>query len=261
MQRNWIGRSEGAEVTFAIEGRGEPVTVFTTRPDTLYGATFFVVAADSALAAELCAPEQRAELDAYLAEVRKLSDIERQSTDREKTGVFLGRARGQPGQRRADPGLRRRLRAGRLRHRRDHGRARARPARPGLRPRRSGCRSASWSTPACRTRRETGVATPGEGTLVNSGPLDGLSKAEAIADDHRRSWPTRAGQGRGQLPAARLAALPAAVLGRADPDRALRRRAARSRCPTTTCRSGCPTCAGRTWRPRASRRWPRPPTG
>ena len=59
MQRNWIGRSEGAEVAFVIEGRDEPVTVFTTRPDTLYGATFFVVAADSPLAGELCAPEQR----------------------------------------------------------------------------------------------------------------------------------------------------------------------------------------------------------
>src|ERR1700688_719496 len=91
MQRNWIGRSEGAEVSFAIEGRDEPVTVFTTRPDTLYGATFFVLAADSALAAELCAPDHQAELAGYVAEVRKLTDIERQATDREKTGVFLGR--------------------------------------------------------------------------------------------------------------------------------------------------------------------------
>ena len=124
MQRNWIGRSEGAEVAFAVEGRAEPVTVFTTRPDTLYGATFFVVAADSELAAELCAPEHRDELAGYVAEVRKLTDIERQSTDREKTGVFLGTARRQPGERRAHPGLGRRLRAARLRHRRDHGRAR-----------------------------------------------------------------------------------------------------------------------------------------
>src|SRR5215813_4845108 len=91
MQRNWIGRSEGAEVKFVIEGRDEPVTVFTTRPDTLYGATIFVVAADSPLAAELCAPDRREELDAYLAEVRKLTDVERQSADRPKTGVFLGK--------------------------------------------------------------------------------------------------------------------------------------------------------------------------
>ena len=91
MQRNWIGRSVGAHVDFAIEGRAEPMTVFTTRPDTLYGATFFVVAADSALAAELCAPEQRGAFEAYLAQVRTLSDIDRLSTEREKTGVFLGR--------------------------------------------------------------------------------------------------------------------------------------------------------------------------
>lgn len=91
MQRNWIGRSEGAHVDFDIEGREEPVTVFTTRPDTLYGATFFVVAADAKLADELCAPEHRAEFDAYLAEVRKESEIDRMSTERPKTGVFLGR--------------------------------------------------------------------------------------------------------------------------------------------------------------------------
>ncbi len=92
MQRNWIGRSEGAEVSFEIEGRDEPVTVFTTRPDTLYGATFFVVAADSPLATELCASQaEQAALQDYLADVRKLTDIERQSADRDKTGVFLGR--------------------------------------------------------------------------------------------------------------------------------------------------------------------------
>src|SRR5260370_26265831 len=91
MQRNWIGRSEGAEVQFTIEGRDEPVTVFTTRPDTLYGATFFVIAADSPLAAEVCAPDQRGALDEYLTQVRKLTDIERQPTEREKTGLLLGR--------------------------------------------------------------------------------------------------------------------------------------------------------------------------
>src|SRR5687768_10010367 len=91
MQRNWIGRSEGAFVDFEIEGRDEPVSVFTTRPDTLYGATFFVVAADAKLAGEICAPEQREAFEAYLEQVRRETDIDRLSADREKTGVFLGR--------------------------------------------------------------------------------------------------------------------------------------------------------------------------
>jgi leucyl-tRNA synthetase len=88
MQKNWIGRSTGAHVDFVVAGR--KVTVFTTRPDTLYGATFFVVAADAPLAEELCAPEQREAFEAYREQVRKLSDIDRQSTERPKTGVPLG---------------------------------------------------------------------------------------------------------------------------------------------------------------------------
>jgi len=91
MQRNWIGRSEGAYVEFAIEARDEPVTVFTTRPDTLYGATFFVIAADARLAAEICAPEQREAFERYLTQVRRETEIDRLSAAREKTGVFLGR--------------------------------------------------------------------------------------------------------------------------------------------------------------------------
>src|SRR4051812_5912338 len=99
LQRNWIGRSEGAHVEFAIDGSTgsgqgagpSTVTVYTTRPDTLFGATFFVVAADAKLASDLCAPEHREEFQAYLTEVRKASDIDRMSTERPKTGVFLGR--------------------------------------------------------------------------------------------------------------------------------------------------------------------------
>lgn len=90
MQRNWIGRSEGAHVDFRVEGRQEPITVFTTRPDTLYGATYMVVAPDGDLAAELVSEEQRAEFEAYVEKVKKTSEIERQSTEREKTGVWLG---------------------------------------------------------------------------------------------------------------------------------------------------------------------------
>ena len=88
-QRNWIGRSEGAHVTFPIE-RHDDISVYTTRPDTLFGATFMVVAADAALASELVTDEQRPAYDAYLEEVRKSSEIDRMATDRPKTGVFLG---------------------------------------------------------------------------------------------------------------------------------------------------------------------------
>lgn len=88
-QRNWIGRSEGAHVSFDVAGH-EPIKVFTTRPDTLPGATFMVVAADAKLAASLVSDEQRPALEAYLDEVKKASDIDRLATDRPKTGVDLG---------------------------------------------------------------------------------------------------------------------------------------------------------------------------
>lgn len=88
-QRNWIGRSEGAHVSFDVAGH-DPITVFTTRPDTLVGATFMVVAADAKLAQQLVAPERTQALEDYIAEVRKASDIDRLATDRPKTGVDLG---------------------------------------------------------------------------------------------------------------------------------------------------------------------------
>ncbi|ADB31445.1 leucyl-tRNA synthetase [Kribbella flavida DSM 17836] len=90
MQRNWIGRSEGAFASFQVEGRDEPIKVFTTRPDTLFGATFMVVAPDSKLAEELVTPDQRAAFDEYLKAVKATTEIERLSTERDKTGVFLG---------------------------------------------------------------------------------------------------------------------------------------------------------------------------
>ena len=90
MQRNWIGRSVGAHVDFAVEGRETPLRVFTTRPDTLWGATFMVVAPDSMLAAELVTDEQRPVFEAYLEGVKKATEIERQSTEHVKTGVDLG---------------------------------------------------------------------------------------------------------------------------------------------------------------------------
>ncbi|MFN8189945.1 MAG: leucine--tRNA ligase [Nocardioidaceae bacterium] len=91
-QRNWIGRSEGAHVTFTLHTAAgdRDIEVYTTRPDTLFGATFMVVAADAALAAEIVHPDRAQALQDYLVEVRKASDIDRLATDRPKTGVDLG---------------------------------------------------------------------------------------------------------------------------------------------------------------------------
>jgi leucyl-tRNA synthetase len=95
MQTNWIGRSEGAEVVFETAPAphhpgGEPLTVFTTRPDTLYGATFMVLAPEHPLVGSLTAPDRRAAVDAYIARAETQTEIERLSADREKTGVAIG---------------------------------------------------------------------------------------------------------------------------------------------------------------------------
>ncbi|MDZ4717625.1 MAG: leucine--tRNA ligase, partial [Roseiflexaceae bacterium] len=91
MQRNWIGKSEGAEVTFMTE-QGDALPVFTTRPDTLWGATFMVMAPEHPLVAKLTTPEHTAAVDAYVAQSRLMSEIDRTSTSagKEKTGVFIG---------------------------------------------------------------------------------------------------------------------------------------------------------------------------
>ncbi len=181
MQRNWIGRSRGADVRFAIEGRDEPVTVYTTRPDTLYGATFFVVAADSDLASELAAGSPaEAEFEAYLEQVRRTSEIDRLSSEREKTGVFLHRYAVNPvnGERLpiwaadyvlADYG---------------HGAIMAVPAHDQRDldfARRFGLPVQVVVETGEEDPAATGTATSGDGVLINSGPLDGLRKEEAIS--------------------------------------------------------------------------------
>jgi leucyl-tRNA synthetase len=187
MQKNWIGKSQGAHVDFLVGRTDEEgtagdatVTVFTTRPDTLYGATFFVVAADAPLALELCAPAQREALEAYREQVRTLSDIDRQSTDRPKTGVDLGVTALNPvtGEQipvyaadyvLADYGTGA-IMAVPAHDQRDLDFARAfgLPVRVVV--------DTGDADPA-----STGVATAGDGVLVNSGPYDGLRKDEAIA--------------------------------------------------------------------------------
>ncbi len=91
MQQNWIGRSEGAELAFPIEGRaGAEIRFFTTRPDTIYGATFMVLAPEHPLVPSITTPERAAEVEAYTLRARQESEIDRASADRPKTGVPTG---------------------------------------------------------------------------------------------------------------------------------------------------------------------------
>ncbi|OSH18772.1 leucyl-tRNA synthetase [Enterococcus faecalis] len=90
MQRNWIGRSEGANVTFKVAGTEESFTVFTTRPDTLFGATYTVLAPELELVKKITTPEQTAAVEAYIKETSKKSDLNRTDLAKEKTGVFTG---------------------------------------------------------------------------------------------------------------------------------------------------------------------------
>ncbi len=90
MQTNWIGRSEGAEVIFKTEIGNHALPVFTTRPDTLWGATFMVLAPEHPLVTVLTTDQQRAEVEAYITQATRQTDIDRLATDKEKTGVFTG---------------------------------------------------------------------------------------------------------------------------------------------------------------------------
>jgi leucyl-tRNA synthetase len=180
MQRNWIGRSQGANVNFVIEGRTEPVTIYTTRPDTLYGATFMVVAVDSELAAELASgTPAEAEFKTYLESVKAASDIDRLATDRPKSGVFLQRYAINPvnGEKLpiwasdyvlADYGTGA-IMAVPAHDQRDLDFARAMklPVRVVV--------QSDEEDPSV-----SGVATTGDGKLINSGSLDGLNKTDAI---------------------------------------------------------------------------------
>ncbi|CAM8627799.1 leucine--tRNA ligase [Candidatus Planktophila dulcis] len=181
MQRNWIGRSQGANVNFVIEDRTEPVTIYTTRPDTLYGATFMVVAADSALAAELAAGTPvEAEFKSYLEKIKAASDIDRLATDRPKSGVDLQRFAINPvnGEKLpiwasdyvlADYGTGA-IMAVPAHDQRDLDFAKA-----------MGLSVRVVVETGEEDPNETGIATTGDGKLVNSGSLNGLTKSDAIA--------------------------------------------------------------------------------
>ncbi len=89
-QKNWIGKSEGAEIEFLIPNSKETIKVFTTRPDTLFGATYFVLAPEHSLVNKFTTEENKKEVEKYIESARKKSEIERLHTDKEKTGVFTG---------------------------------------------------------------------------------------------------------------------------------------------------------------------------
>jgi leucyl-tRNA synthetase len=90
MQRNWIGRSEGADVLFTVDGSGEEISVYTTRPDTLFGATYMVLSPEHPLVDKITTAGQKAAVEAYLDQAAKKSDLERTDLAKEKTGVFSG---------------------------------------------------------------------------------------------------------------------------------------------------------------------------
>jgi len=202
MQRNWIGRSIGADVEFDVEGRDQSVSVFTTRPDTLFGVTFMVVAPDSDLASELATgstPEVQDAFLRYRQQVQKHTEIERQEADRPKTGVFLNRYAINPmnGERLpiwaadyvlSDYG---------------HGAIMAVPAHDQRDldfarcfdlPVRVVIDTTAPVTGAVaiipdsdlpddlplKNPKDTGIAVTGEGRMINSGPLNGLSKRNAV---------------------------------------------------------------------------------
>ena len=244
MQRNWIGRSEGAEVVFHCESAGTDYPVFTTRPDTLFGATFFVMAPEHPDVLKLAGddPEVREYVNHALTESAEERG-ERDAREDRRPAEPHGH---QPGERRGDPDVRRRLRADGVRDRRDHGRARARRARLRVRdevrprdpPRRRGARR----RPALLRRRaadQLGAASTGSTTARRS----------------RRSstgWSRRAAASARSTTGCATGCSPASATGAARSRSSTARPTAWCRCRRTSCRSSCPT--SRTTRRRASRR-------
>ena len=242
MQTNWIGRSEGGEIVFATAPSehhpgGDELRVFTTRPDTLFGATFMVLAPEHPLVAKLTAPDRRAEVEAYVAQAATETEIERLSTDREKTGVPIGADAINPvnGERipifvadyvlaaygtgaiMAVPGH----------DERDYAFADAVRAADPTRRRRAAARRTTTSASAY-------VAHAADEVPGQQRPVQRPAGRRGRPPDRRRPGGARRGPGGGHVPAARLADQPPALLGHADPGhplRAVRHRAGAGRGP------------------------------
>jgi leucyl-tRNA synthetase len=195
LQKNWIGRSEGAFVAFTLES-GDKIAVYTTRPDTLFGATYMVLAPEHPLVAEITTPDQRADVDAYIKTAAAKSERDRQDASKEKTGVFTGAYAVNPVNHQRIPvwiadyvltgygtGA---IMAVPAHDERDHEFARkfdlpiievVRPASQDQPP--ESKKPGGTGVPPVTTRSATLSPFTGEGVAVNSGPLDGLPTAEA----------------------------------------------------------------------------------
>ena len=260
MQRNWIGRSHGARVVFSVEGSGEELPVFTTRPDTLFGATFFVLAPENPMVAELVAgSEHEAEVLEYVRHTAARSEVERET--KEKDGVFTGRYAINPVNGEKIPiwvadyvlmgygtGA---IMAVPAHDERDFAFAERYgiEIRPG---RRAGGRGAARGA----------ARTPSHSDERGARQLRRVHRpAEPRGEGEDRRLAGRAGSRRAddRLPPARLAVLAPALLGLPDPDHPLSRLWRGRRARTTSCRSSCPT-SPRSLRG-AARRSRRPRTG
>jgi leucyl-tRNA synthetase len=217
LQTNWIGKSKGASVVFTTE-QGDPLEVFTTRPDTLWGVTFMVLAPEHPLVEKLTTPDRKAEVDTYVNEAVRQTEIQREATDKEKSGVFSGGYAINPvnGERVpvwvADYVL---MTYG-------TGAIMGVPAhdqRDFDFARKFGLDVRVVIQPDDMEKLDGATmptAVPAEGTVVNSGPLNGTPGAEAIGKAIEFIEEKGVGKG-GDLPPARLADLPPALLGRAHP--------------------------------------------
>ena len=224
MQRNWIGRSEGAEVVFRCEELDLDFPVFTTRPDTLFGATFFVLAPEHPEVERLAAgTENEQAVHAYVNESARATAEERASEERQKTGVPLGREVVNPVNGERIP----MFVADYVLMEYGTGAIMAVPAHDerdyefaktfGLPIRR-----VIEGTDREQARDNEGLPYSGDGVMVNSGRFDGKDNRRGLPGDHRVARVRGPGQGRDQLPPPRLAGLPPALLGGPDSDPLLR---------------------------------------
>ena len=213
MQRNWIGRSEGTEAVFLTEF-GDELRVFTTRADTLFGATFMVLAPEHELVGKLTKPEQKEAVDRYVAAAERTAETERQSEEREKTGVFTGSYAVNPVNNEHIPiwiadyvlvtyGT---------------GAIMAVPAhdqRDFEFAQKFGLDVRVVVQPPDDVDWAVADAYEGEGTLVNSEDFDGETSAEGGNQNHRVAEGARPGRAQGAIPHARLVDFAPALLGRA----------------------------------------------